>query len=410
MKKTFPLSVNRLHLPFFLKYLWAGLTFLFLPTAGLTQVLPLHVDGSLIKDSNGKIIALRGVNHHGFLDVPDGAWDAPGQPLYSGMGQWNPEAVKKTLEDFHRVGFNVVRFHTIVDWWKTNPIAYQDGYRKVVYQEPYRQMVADTVKWAGEKGLYVIFDFFALKNLNGRQSGQESLPWATWGKFPDVVKNRAEFVSLWDSVTSTLGKYPNVLFELYNEPHGDAATEAEWFKFVDEVLPVIRAHTPNPVIVQWDYNCWVNLDYPPPGHPASTLDWIEKHPLKDDNLVYGAHLYHNSGGGAPGLAHRGTSKVKNLWERRDIEKALQFAMFPKVIEEQHKPILITEIGAYLTNGGKDSDHEVEWLRNTLSILNGFGVGYVAWAWQSDQQLGHGMLHEGKPNQAGRVLLDSLKDH
>src|ERR1019366_7512073 len=118
-------------------------------------------------------------------------------------------------------------------------------------------------------------------------------------------------------------------------------------------------------IVQWGYNCWVNLDYPPPGHPASTLDWIEKHPLKDDNLVYGAHLYHNSGGGAPGLAHRGTSKVKNLWERRDIEKALQFAMFPKVIEEQHKPILITEIGAYLTNGGKDSDHEVEWLRNTL---------------------------------------------
>lgn len=70
---------------------------------------------------------------------------------------------------------------------------------------------------------------------------------------------------------------------------------------------------------------------------------------------------------------------------------------------------MTEIGAYLSNGEEDQEHELEWFKNTLSILNEWGIGYVAWAWRSDQQLGHGMLHEGNPNRAGSLFLESLKD-
>ncbi|HTC19414.1 MAG TPA: cellulase family glycosylhydrolase, partial [bacterium] len=168
----------------------------FLTVAGKPQSLPaplLHVDGPFLKNPLGQNVILRGINHHGFLDVPDGAWDPPGAPLYSGMGNWNPQVVQQALRQYHHMGFNVIRFHTIVDWWKSNPQNYQDSYRKVIYPEPYRQMMADTVKWAGEQGLYVIFDFFALKNVEGRQSGQESLPWPPGGRFPDVVKDRAEF-------------------------------------------------------------------------------------------------------------------------------------------------------------------------------------------------------------------------
>ncbi|AWN74939.1 TPA: glycoside hydrolase family 5 protein [Legionella anisa] len=386
-----------------------GFSFLFFLGLSFAQTLPLHVDGSLLRDSNGQTIILQGINHHGFLDVPDGAWDPPGWPLYSGMGHWNPEVVKEILDSYQKLGFNVVRLHTVVDWWKNNPVTYKDPYREVTYQESYRQMIQDTVKWARDRDLYVIFDFFALKNVQGRQSGQESLPWAPWGRFPEVVRDRSEFISLWDSVAEQLGGYPNVLFELYNEPHGDSQAEEEWFKFVEEVLPVLRHRTSNPVIVQWNYDCWVNLDYPPPSHPASTLEWIEKHPLKDNNLIYGAHLYRNSGGGLSGLAHRGVSSIVNLWEREDILQALQWALFPKVLKTDRKPILVTEIGAYLSNGEEDQEHELEWFKNTLSILNEWGIGYVAWAWRSDQQLGHGMLHEGNPNRAGSLFLESLKD-
>lgn len=97
------------------------------------QALPLHVDGRDLKDPSGKVVLLRGINHHGFLDVPDGSWDAPGAPLYSGMGSWNPAVVKQTLHQFRQLGFNVVRFHTVIDWWKNDVQTYQDSYRNVTY-------------------------------------------------------------------------------------------------------------------------------------------------------------------------------------------------------------------------------------------------------------------------------------
>ena len=56
------------------------------PGAPPGSVSPLHVEGAQLKDSTGKTVILRGVNHHGFVDVPDGAWDPPGKPLFSGMG------------------------------------------------------------------------------------------------------------------------------------------------------------------------------------------------------------------------------------------------------------------------------------------------------------------------------------
>jgi hypothetical protein len=89
----------------------------------------LPVDGAQLKDPAGNTIVLHGVNHHGFVDVPDGAWDAPGKPLYSGMGHWDPAVVKGTLDDYRKHGFNVVRFHTIVDWWKKNPQSYKDPWQ-----------------------------------------------------------------------------------------------------------------------------------------------------------------------------------------------------------------------------------------------------------------------------------------
>ena len=159
--------------------------------------------------------------------------------------------------------------------------------------------------------------------------------------------------------------------------------------------------------MQWDYACWVNLDYPPPSHPASTLDWIERHPLDGVNVVYGAHLYRNSGGGGPGMAHRSAGGLVNLWERADVEQALELALFRRVFADWNVPLLVTEIGAFIDGDAEDRAHELAWLDNTLSILNDWNMGYVGWAWRSDEQLDHGMLHDGLPNEAGEVLLNAI---
>ena len=374
--------------------------------------LALHVDGAQLKDAGGKTILLRGVNQHGLVDVPDGGWDAPGKALFSGMGHWDPGVIQATLDEYQRLGFNVVRFHTVIEWWKENPGTYKDRWRSVTYPEHYRQMLKDTIRWAGERGLYVIFDFFAMKNIDGKQSGQESLPWPPYNRYPEVVGSRAEFAALWKSVAQELGPFPNVLFELYNEPHGDEKAEAEWFGFCEQALPAIRSSASNLVIIQWNYQCWVNLDYPPPKNRAATLDWIERYPLKGENLVYGTHLYRNSGGGGPGTVHRTRNGLVNLWERADIRQALELSLFPHTVHDLNKPLLVTEIGAYVKYRGPDRDveldHELLWFQNTLATLEQWGIGYVDWAWRSDEHLDHGALHQGHPNAAGKVFLDSLK--
>ena len=301
------------------------------------------------------------------------------------------------------MGFNVVRFHTVVDWWKSDPRTYKDPYRDVTYPLSYRDMMEETIRMAGEAGMYVILDLYAMKNVQGVQSGQESIPWGTWNRHPDVVPDRAEFIAVWASIAGRLGRYPNVLFELYNEPNGDEKARQEWFRFVREVLPVLRKHTANPVIVQWDFMAWVNLDYPPPAHGASTLSWIAEHSLGDPQVVYGTHLYRNSGGGGGGSVHRGVNPPMNCGARDDLALGLRLMGFDSL----EKPLIVTEIGAYLKNGGEDREREVRWLKEMLSLLNERGIGYVGWGWASEDQIHHGMLKDGKPNEAGEVLIKAI---
>jgi aryl-phospho-beta-D-glucosidase BglC (GH1 family) len=121
-------------------------------------------------------------------------------------------------------------------------------------------MMKNVIQWAGERGLYVIFDYFAMKNTEGKQSGQETLPWPPYNRHPEVVGSRAEFIEIWKSVARELGPFPNVLFELYNEPNGDEKAETEWFSFCQEAIAAIRAGVKNPIIVQWD----LPTDWPVP--------------------------------------------------------------------------------------------------------------------------------------------------
>jgi hypothetical protein len=107
------------------------------------------------------------------------------------------------------------------------------------------------------------------------------------------------------------------------------------------------------------------------------------------------------------MPHRTDGGLLNLWERADIEQGLLLAGFARVLGEHELPLIVPEIGAFLANGGDDREREVEWLSNTLGVLGSWNVGYVGWAWRSDEQLDHGMLHEGVPNEAGEALLEAL---
>jgi len=364
----------------------------------------LHTEGRWLKDATGKTVVLRGVNKPGYVDVPDGWWNKPGGSLFSGIGTWNPAAVGANLDEMRKWG-NVIRFHTCIQWWKDNPSNYRDQYRDVNYPKPYREMLKDVIAWAGERGFYVILDFYNMK----QGSDQEAMPWPPFADHRDVVADRDEFVRLWAGIGKELSGFPHVLFELYNEPHGDDKAEAEWFVFTQEAIDAIRAVSDGIIVVQWDYGCWANLDYPPPKNPASTMDWVEKHPLKGENILYSTHLYRTSGGGGGGMVHRTEGGMVSCWKRDDIVKALELTGVHRVALE--KPLIVGELGANVRFKGEESHRELEWFGNLLSILNDWQVGYCGWAWDPEKHLMHGMLKDGNffggPNEAGKVFLRAV---
>lgn len=150
------------------------------------MTLPLHVDGSEIKDAQGRPVILRGINHYQYVNSLDGTW---GPERWNDLlrAEWNPDEIKSQLDEYHRLGFNVLRFHTLVDWWKRNPDSRWMLWHTVTYPEPYRAMLKDVARWAAERDLYIIFDFFGMKTRYGINTGQEAMPWPPYNRYPDVV-------------------------------------------------------------------------------------------------------------------------------------------------------------------------------------------------------------------------------
>jgi aryl-phospho-beta-D-glucosidase BglC (GH1 family) len=364
----------------------------------------LHADGRHLKDAEGKGVVLRGVNKPGFVDCPDGWWNAPGGSLYSGIGVWSPKAVEANLDEVRRWGCNLIRFHTCIQWWKENPTTFRDPWRSVTYEKSFREMFKQVVGLAGERGLYVIVDLYSTA---AGAAAQEPLPWPPFARNPGPLGGEQDFLDLWKTMARELAPFPHVLFELFNEPHGDEAARKAWFASCQKAIEAIRQECDNPILVQWDYGCWVDLDYPPPKNPASTLDWTAKFPLRGENLVYSTHLYRNSGGG-------GTFARKQrlpCWSREDLRRALTLAGLEGAAKEGDRPLIVGEVGAHMKQQGEELQRELEWLRNVLEALNEWGIGYAAWAWDSQEHVEHGLLRPGNaipaPNEAGEIIRRAL---
>jgi endoglucanase len=117
-----------------------------------------------------------------------------------------------------------------------------------------KEKIEAVIKGAIKSDIYVIIDWHS-HNIN--------------------LKEAKEY---FDEISKKYGKYPNVIYEVFNEP--DYETWPEVKAYSEEVIKVIRANDPNNVILvgspKWDQD--VNL-------PAAD-------PIKGfDNLMYTMHFY-----------------------------------------------------------------------------------------------------------------------
>ena len=385
----------------------------------IALITPLHVEGRYIKNEFGEIVVLRGINKAGFEDFAEGWWNPEGGGIHTGAGVWDEKSVLYNLQKIKEWGANVVRFHHSMDFWVR-----QDLYPN------FRQRVRQVTEIAGKLGLYVIWDPFSV--IKG--GPQRKFPWYPYVSNEtnpelgysekDIMPNSTAFVEYWRQWAEWLKDYPNVLFEIYNEPkvsideywgwYPDKPDWQEWVSVVNQCIQAIRSTgAKQPIIVAGNVDVWVNLDFP---KAANTMWWVSQvqedgpTPIIDplNNIIYCTHQYRAS----QGLGFY--NNFSNAYTYQEVWKAMNYTKIFDVINKWDKPLIITECGPHLWHTGEELIKEIEGLSNQLRIYNQYGISYLVWVWTVPSHMPGGILAltEGKwycePNVGGRVVQQYLK--
>lgn len=267
----------------------------------------LRVEGTKIVNEAGEVVQLKGMSTYGL----------------NGMFNFvNKDTVQTLAEDW---GCSVIRLAMYT-------VGNSDGY--IQNPEEYRQQMLDYVQLCIDQGVYVIIDWHIL--FDG-----------------DPLEHMAESVEFFDEMSKTFGEYPNVLYEICNEPNGDCydaiGTPVTWENnikpYAETVVSTIRANDPDNIIIIGTSTWSQDVD-------IASLD-----PVEGENLMYTFHFYARSHG----------------QEHRDkVQTALDNGL----------PVFCTEWGTTLNTGDGTVDVEasMEWINfmaeNDISWCNWSIGGYV----------------------------------
>lgn len=383
---------------------------------------PIHVEGKDIKDSLGNTVYLRGVGHFRYATDPTGMWalDGVGEAWYSGQFRWNEQAVRDNMKAMKSWGFSLVRFHTTADWWL------QDTVSVGGYTGSYRDNLKRTIEIAAEEGLYVLFDLWGLVNGDyGYSQGWSAprMPFPPYLTHPEeeaVFSSKQDFVDYWISVANELKDYPNVLFELYNEPHSSfdiSYTESlversDWFDACQQAVDAIRATgSKNLIVLHWYLG---NVPYVTGFSQGGGLDWVEDCPVTDTegNLVYSMHCYRTYY----------NPTWYDGWDYDYTYAAMENMLVDYVVDTLEKPVILGEMGVNMwendvtvnpESGLTNRGQELAWAANVLDVCNQWGVHYAVWSWEVIDQWYILSQTDGPmippPSTWGQVLVDAVAE-
>jgi hypothetical protein len=356
----------------------------------------LHTDGKYIKDASGNTIYLRGLQKVELADDPDGTWN--------GNALWSDANVKAELDVMKSWGANTVRCIQSIDNWKYD------------LNTPYcsissRDAVKRLLTFAGERDMYVIFTAYRVTNYfkGGNQDPLPYPPYQTSNGASSVIGSKQDFVNWWADVANELKGYPNVIFEIWNEPIADGNAAAEFYGVQQQVINAIRGTgAQNIIMAQWDMGSWTDLDY----GGGSTMNWISQANLNDplNNLVYVTHIYREYG--QTGIYSKPESIAKwgttHAYDYNELKRAFQNERIDWVLNTLNKPVFVTECGANMDQGGAEANYERQGLANELKIFEEWGIHYIVhWF----REIGIFRLHTGAPNFAptagGQIVKDAL---
>lgn len=264
-------------------------------TTPVSQHGQLSVKNGQLVDKSGKGYQLRGMSTHGLTWFPE----------------FVNESAFRTLRDDWNT--NVVRLAMYVDEWG-------NGQCYMGNKSGSLELLEKGVDICIKLDMYVIIDWHVLNPGD-----------------PSKYTNEAK--SFFETVSKRYAKYPNVIYEICNEPNGGASWSGNIKPYAEKIIPVIRKNAPNSVIIV--------------GTPtwSQEIDKPLSDPLNYKNVMYAFHFY--------AATHAGL--------RSNVENCVA----------QGLPVFVSEFGTCDASGGgaNDFNETQKW----LSYFNKQGISYCNWS-------------------------------
>ena len=264
-------------------------------TTPVSQHGQLSVKNGQLVDKSGKGYQLRGMSTHGLTWFPE----------------FVNESAFKTLRDDWNT--NVVRLAMYVDEWG-------NGQCYMGNKSGSLELLEKGVDICIKLDMYVIIDWHVLNP-------------------GDPAKYTIEAKSFFETVSMRYAKYPNVIYEICNEPNGGASWSGNIKPYAEKIIPVIRKNAPNSVIIV--------------GTPtwSQEIDKPLSDPLNYKNVMYAFHFY--------AATHAGL--------RSNVENCVA----------QGLPVFVSEFGTCDASGGgaNDFNETQKW----LSYFDKQGISYCNWS-------------------------------
>ncbi len=294
----------------------------------------LSVRGADLVDQHGEPMQLRGVSTHGIQWFPQFA---------------NKDAFRHLRDEWH---INVIR----LAMYSGAGEGYTDSTKAGI-----EQTVQDAVDACIELDMYVIVDWHVLQDQS-----------------PQVRK--ADALRFFEYMSAKYADYPNVIYEICNEPNGYASWGGDVKPYAEEVIPVIRKNAPDSIVIV--------------GTPTWSQD-IDKalaDPLKYDNVMYALHYY---------------AATHTDWLRDRLRNCYNSGL----------PIIVSEFGNCDAsgNGNNDLAQAEKWLQ----LLDSLNISYMNWS-LCDKNEAASILRSGASvsggwgdndlTENGRFMRDWFRDH
>jgi aryl-phospho-beta-D-glucosidase BglC (GH1 family) len=348
-------------------------------SAGTTQ--SIRVSGNHLIDAHGNTVQLRGVNVSGLESVAIQGW-SPGNPWGGQTGDatpnwatiktWGVNAVRLPLNEASWLSLSCVDVAGIGSV-VTNGVSKADAPGTTIKADPggnYRAAVSAAVAGASAAGLYVILDLHWTAPASACPMAQ------------NPMADADHSVAFWSSIASEFRGYPNVAFELFNEPYMYwlAPSTSDWAALLNGATETeyVTGGTPYEMALNWQISGMqqmvdavratgaTNVILSSGANWAQDLSgWLDNMPVDTlHQLAAVWHAYPTYGTTFGTAAYVQPNYSPQIWA--DV----------KAIVAAGYPVVITEFGDQDSAGTTTSP----FASNLLPWADLNGVSYLGWAW------------------------------